>query len=194
MAKISNMETLSILGIGAGRCGTKSLASTLANQPKITCTHEVARGGDNYSVQVVINHLLDGKWDVGMQHLMWLPHIAQAVPNLKIIYITRYRDYEGWVKSLRMGRHVEQSMRKQYPYELYRHGRCKKIEDYIDLYNTTAQAFGKALNVPFLVLDLEELNSRKGLDRILAFCGIPQDKRDYKTFHEHMKSRVEVCT
>lgn len=174
-----------VIGLGAGRCGTKSLATFLDAQGIAPCTHEAQGVMDDYDHHTVHDYLQAGNWDVSMAHLMYLWYYAD-LPDLRVIYIHRTSEKERWMKSLRSARHVEQSCHNRYPYTLYRHGLPKTVEEYVADYHRIMMDLIDTLNLTVLTIDVDMLNSNEGQASICRFLGI--DEPVFGVYHEHQKN------
>lgn len=174
-----------VIGIGTGRCGTKSLAALLDGCRGCEVTHEFGSplpwhvDKQAFENKKKLIETYDGKviGDVALYHLnyadMW---------GAKIIHI--YRDKKKAVDSLidktegkGHWRNDATPWDKAFPTLAWKEKK-EAVSAYYDLYISLVED----IKSPILNINIEELNTREGQKKIFDFAEIEENDRVYKTY------------
>lgn len=175
-----------IIGIGTGRCGTKSLAHLLNIQPDSNVTHEAGHlhwfpALGNY--EPVWEELIDRKesvvGDVGYAWIQYLGRAHEDFDNLKVVYI--WRDPDEVIESFwRRNRDRVEAWGSahlwylQYPFFGFPPSKAK-IKNTILVYHELAlEMLNKYSGYS---LNMRDLNDRIKIGELLDFVGIPHTGR-----------------
>lgn len=191
-----------LIGMGSGRCGTKTLARLLDKQPAAQVTHEQAPLLDWYSshyksrAEARLNRLLDKRkapfvGDVASFYLPYARSILQQFPNARLICLKRERaatiksfcrwvdrvhplKTDHWSENPQAGFFHEPNWTRIFP--KYQVGdRAERIGLYWDEYYQRAEELSSEFEDRFRIVETETLSSTKSQAEILEFCGFAKN-------------------
>lgn len=180
-----------IVGLGTGRCGTRSLARLLDLQQGVYCTHE-AKPCLNWALEIdPARHLrisVTGATivaDVAFYYLPWVDHLRRTCENIRFVCLRRDIDetVDSFARQLpRAERWFERGGDPQW-------SRCfpnisagpfrDQVRRYWKLYYDYAEHL---LADDFRIFETPQLSTYEGAREILSFCGI--DNPDPVPVHE----------
>jgi hypothetical protein len=198
------MESRIILGIGSGRCGTRSLADVLNRQPGCRITHEdrplLAWDADQKSERLRARF---ARWRqrrsepiVGDDASLYLPYLDEALsaePDLRVICLQRPRDEvidsfgrwldrvhpvptDHWTTRPQPGRHHHPVWSTIFP-KYDEPTRQAGIGRYYDDYYRQVARLQEACPDRVGVFPTTALNDEASLRDLLSFAGIPADQQ-----------------
>ena len=182
------------VGIGTGRCGTKSLAAIVESCKNTEVGHETRQ----YISQWYSNDLCLTEWCqmaqakaeegvlVGEVQLYMLPHIMflrQRIPQLKVVHL--HRDKQATVNS-----HVQKLKPMFRPFDkakYYRDGSpwagryplidAASSEQAYEFWWEMYEALGNTLTDPVFHINMEDLNNDDEIRQLFDFLEIPEEDR-----------------
>ena len=183
-----------IIGLGTGRCGTTSLTELLMRQEGVAAMHEsrprLSWVRNAQCLQRKMEHIRrlpnPVVAEIGFYFLPYVEDILEFWPSAKFVCLKR--DKEAVVDSYMRKthgrnhwmRHDGVQWRKDriwdplYPKIDAEHKR-EAISKYCDQYHHRAVELEKSIR-NFQIFDVECLNTRGGVEKILSFCGIKNAK------------------
>jgi hypothetical protein len=194
-----------ILGMGTGRCGTKSLSVVLSRQPSTSVSHEMrpvlpwqhpeARRRIEERIRAVLHrghgHQIVG--DVASYYLNYVEHAIQLMPDTRVICLQRPRDevvlsFRRWVQDkfgpsfnfwCRPGGGWIGSRIWSPCFPKYDTSDIHEaIGHYCDDYCKEVERLLERFPENIRVFDMSSsLNSDAGLRSLLLFAGVPEDKQ-----------------
>jgi hypothetical protein len=178
-----------IIGIGTGRCGTRSLATLLANQEDTRATHEGYvmpwQTNPHYLESYICWLTRRGKEafqvDVGFYMLPYVESLAAILGEVKFVVMQRTRQgvvdsYERWVPELnhwqahRGDRWKRSAWDEAYP-KFRADSRKEALGLYWDYYRKQTALISNRLPGRVLFVDVEALNDFTSRQQVLSFCG-----------------------
>lgn len=198
------MERRNVIGLGTGRCGTKSLAHLLDLQHRSYVTHE------RFQWRVPWNRLkgleladlviadCDRKDDyllTGDVAFYWYEYIGYFMEHLdNVCFPVMKRAKEKVVDSymrITPDRNHWQEFEEPHPewhYDKWDHcfpnipapSKREAIEQYWDGYYTIMEKYQNIFPTKLRVFPVSTLNSREGQDELFSFIGIPEEQREYE--------------
>lgn len=190
---------MTVIGTGTGRCGTQSLAKLLDKCQYFRCTHErfphmpYEFDTDIYE-RWKQTFTSPNQGDVALYHGWHLERYAQDFPDAKFIVMRRNKDdvvesFLSLTEGTRNHWHdpVDDGWDTRFP--TYNHlSKAEAIAQYWEDY----YAHIKSLDIPILMVELEEFNSKKTHKEIFDWCEIPEKDRWYGLVHtNHREHHVE---
>lgn len=201
-----------IIGLGSGRCGTKSLAHLLNYQSAIHCTHEAWRWKWQFDEANFMSYFPKlffrnnyGKipGDVASWYLPYVDYLIKSL-KLDIKFICLKRDLEATVKSWLNHNQVTNNWtdRKSSFWDSSQDGisafnECfpkydlpkeDAIRLYLEDYYLLAERLQSDYPDRFKIFDVESLNSQAGIYSILEFAGIPESEMRLIKVHRNKAS------
>lgn len=167
------------LGVGPGRCGTRSLAKVLDAQPWVVCHHEQYNHTKAKTLDVVamLNRFqLHTSHKVGEVGYIWLT-VARVLrlqyPTLPIICL--HRDKYEVVESF-----MRRCVRKHKPWVLNFEGVVEDPDEsfFADHWDWTEHEMAQLAD-PVFHMRTEDLNDDAMLDAVMDFLGLPAEGRVY---------------
>lgn len=199
-AKHNSKDHIVFLGCGTGRSGTVSLAKLMTRCGNFYCTHEQTpllpwefdEELYQYKKKVLAG---DGSMGMGDVHSVYLPYLERFIedlPNIKIVCTER--DAEEVAKSFekKIGSHVNHWYDHQgkgnwqlspkwdptFPkYDIK--DRHQAILQYVEDYGAKIRNLKKHYPQNILIVDINDLSTKSGQDRIFDFVGIKKGDRRY---------------
>jgi hypothetical protein len=211
-----------ILGMGSGRCGTRSLASLLDAQPGAKVSHEehpllMWRSANKEKIVRRLERMLRSRTEpvIGDVASFYLPYVEAALefdPGIRIACLKRPREEvvqsfcqwldkvhplptNHWAKRPAVGWHHEPIWTQIFPqYETI--DRLKGIGRYWDEYYERAGELAKRFPEQVRVFDwLAALNTLEGQRDLLSFCGFADDEQVVSLdIHENQGETAPVRT
>ena len=200
------------LGIGTGRCGTKSLARIIGACKNTSIAHECGAYAcfwyqKNLKIFYYFREQVESNPDkvVGDVAFYWLPHIAKLRKILRLRVVCLHRDKESTVNSFlrlydtktRLRREDCPRLGKMPTSDYYRNwiwwnrfplieGESPKEcwEKYWDMYERESRKIKNCYH-----LNLEDLNSNKELDKLFDYLRIARKDRKYIENRHHNKKK-----
>lgn len=189
-----------VIGLGAGRTGSMSLARLFNEQPYCIGTHENFHMNwdvDMDQLDRAMKHLLSKKApviaDAASYWLNYVPLIRRQYPGTK--FICTYRDKEEIVGSFlrktwgynpwtqRDSKHYTKRYTRTWLYfPHYDAPKKKALGKYVDTYYALADTM---VDDSFRIFDIHDLNTIDGIKSILDFADIPEEQQVIKVFHEN---------
>lgn len=188
-----------IIGLGSGRCGTRSLAELLNLQPDSFVTHEALPMPWNRQPDVtslMIGRLLARTeniiGDVGYYWINYVEDLLSIRPEAKFICLKRDRQEVidsmwGYTRGLNV--HPVDDWFRMYPrYNVH----PKDAVGFMwDDYQALAESLERKYPENFVIVWIDKLNSEDGIRYILDFAGIPEDEQVITT-GIHLNKRDSV--
>jgi len=188
-----NMEKRLVIGIGTGRCGTRSLSNVLGSQPDSSFTHEARPllpwrfSEEAISKKLADLHNYEGVFigDVASYYLPYVEYILSRDPSAKFICLKRAKQEvitsflrRSIDKNLWMA-HDGKRWKKNDNDQCFPHYEASSKREAIGLYweEYTKEAERLSAKYPdnIRVWEMDQLlNSEKGLREALSFIGIPE--------------------
>ena len=207
-------ESPMFIGIGTGRCGTKSLAKLVDNCGGCSVFHEANWQTKQHKFNTPLPWEFDEKLakqriqnmkkrngiyslfgDVAFYYLNYLDYFIENYPTLKIVHI--YRDKESVVNSYLAKTSKEESLRE---YDNWTTG-AKSIDkiwthcfpkydtadkkEAIGLYYDEYIRATKKYKNHMIEINVEEINTFVGKNRIFEYLEIPYSSRQYDAVREN---------
>ena len=191
------MDKKIIIGLGSGRCGTKSLAYLLNKQSGVTCTHEVFRLPWEFKETKIRNiHSLFSKkrkdvvGDVAFYYLNYVKYLINQYPNIKFICLKRDRDetIKSYIEKTFYKDHWRNfNVKKKEGYGYSVWDKCyptysdivdkgQAIAQYYDDYYLKAEELQADYPEKFLLLNTEDAFTSDGQKKIFIFCSLDNYK------------------
>ncbi len=191
-----------ILGVGAGRCGLRSLMGLLNRQAKTQVSHQEwpllpwERRADRPGIREKFERwgrTRDGLriGDVASWYLPYVDEAIQCEPSIRVVCLKRPKDeivrsfcawldrnsplrMNHWAKSPAEGWHHDPFFTRLFPqYDVT--DREEGIRRYWDEYYQTAEDCERRFPNQFRIFDMEAaLNTKQGVEDLLSFVGIPK--------------------
>lgn len=179
-----------IIGLGTGRCGTKSLAEFLSKQADTHVTHEFGDRPvlpwkkDEGSFKSVLMELRSRRarvaGDVGFYHLPYVEDWMRAFPRVRFVVLQRarsevVRSFSSWSRGRNHWmNHNESRWRwcvwdRCFPKFDQAATRLKAIAEYWDYYYKEVSRLGTQHPDRFFRIETRELNNADKLSRLLDF-------------------------
>ena len=179
-----------IIGLGTGRCGTKSLAALLSAQPNTVVAHEYHRSPlpwhfSEDAIEKRMNSLEMINGDVGFYYLNYVDFILKKKPDTRFICLKRRKEevIASYLKKTDGRNHWVNHDNKiwsadplwdvAYP-KFDTSDKASAIGMYYDLYYQIIHTLKDKYPNNLKIFDIERLNSRKGIRSMLIFCGYTQ--------------------
>ncbi len=202
--------TTKFLGIGTGRCGTKSLMAVINSCQNCKATHEAfLTPWESVDIKELLNwftahekYNLIALGDISLNNLPKIVPLRKKIPNLKVVHIWRNKEQvaKSFIKAHQnISRILPQSkklanwhstrMIRYWPglHPLAGSGSIfpaidanSVIDSYRKYWDYYMKRAAELENV--YLMNIEELNTRKGLDRLFDYLEIPEEARCYKKF------------
>lgn len=185
------------IGCGTGRSGTVSLSKLLARCRNFHCTHEYKPmlswkiNEDAYENRK--KYFLGANMDIGDVHSVYLPYLKrfiEDIPYIKIVCTRRdneevvksfekkINDRNHWYNHKGVGWTADSIWDPTFPtYNIT--DRHEAIEEYVKNYNRRIDRLAKKYPQNILVVDMNELNTFMGQNKIFNFVGIHPLNRSY---------------
>ena len=167
------------LGVGPGRCGTKSLAEILNRVPGVRAEHErFPQTLENRpDVQQMIGLMAANSTEkvvhVGALWLMFVPVLRLQWPELPVICLHRHK--EDTIASF-MGRQRHRGR----PWIINEDGKTWRLTpEFLGRHWDRCEQQMAEITDPVLHVQVGDLNNDTGLDRVFDFLNIAQDRRVY---------------
>lgn len=199
-AKQDSKDHIVFLGCGTGRSGTVSLAKLMARCGNFFCTHEQTpllswqfdEDLYQYKKRVLTN---DGSMGMGDVHSVYLPYLErfiEDIPNIKIVCSEREPEevarsfekkvgphFNHWYEHKgRAGWQVSPKWDPTFPkYDIK--DRHQAILQYVEDYGAKIRNLQKRFPQNILIVDISELSTRAGQNKIFDFVGIKKQDRRY---------------
>jgi len=201
-----------IIGLGTGRCGTRSLAILLNEVEGLRVTHEAFRFNNFWNS----NGLVTAKWyhnmkdtldEFGDVHSAYLPEVEFIDEMIKkngdkVYFVCLERDFEKVVESFyawtegkekqnRIVNHWQMHDGTRWKHDHWdgtfpkfdpRLSKKDAIKEYVALYRGKSSYYDEEMD-NFKIFKTDDLNSTEGLDKIYDFIGITENRRVYKSVH-----------
>lgn len=174
------MRSKIVIGLGSGRCGTKSLQHLLDSQPDTIVTHEnlpIPWDNEPDVAGEMISRLLARKattvGDVGYYWLNHVERLMKVAPHAKFICLKRDRQEvieSMWDFTRGLNVHPTDEWFRMYP--RYDTDRKTAIGLMWDDYYSLAEGLQSKHPEHFRIFDIDSLNTEKGQREILSFAGI----------------------
>lgn len=185
-----------VVGLGTGRCGTRSLAALLDAQPGAHVTHERFYKALHWQgAEPVVGKLLaaardgDGiEGDVASAYLPYGEFILARTNDARFVCLERERDAtvasflaktrdkaDHWRPGAGSMRHT--GWNPSFPDYDHRISKEAAIGRYWDDYHRRAAALAAAYPDHFALFPVEVLNSAEGQREVLDFVGVPGDSQ-----------------
>lgn len=187
-----------VIGLGSGRCGTRSLAELLNLQPDSFVSHEALPMPWNRHPDVtslMIGRLLERTasitGDVGYYWINYVEDLLSARPEAKFICLKRDRQEvidSMWDFTRGLNVHPTDDWFRMYP--RYKADRKEAIGLMWDDYYEIAENLELLYPESFVIFAIHRLNIEDGIKSILDFAGIPKDEQVVKT-GIHLNKRNE---
>lgn len=202
-----------VIGLGTGRCGTKSLAVLLNHQPSTAVGHEMRpllpwdKAGAPQDVRSRFAMLVERYpqvarvGDVGHFYLPYIPDLFEAFENLRVVCLQRDREetidsFIRWITATRSGRPVNHWSLDRDGFESDPWDRCfphyptrdmaQGIGRYWDDYYREAQRLATAFPEQFRIFPTERsLREVDGIRELLDWVGVPRARQCIVIVHEH---------
>lgn len=206
---IENGRTQLIVGMGTGRCGTKSLAAVLCNQPGTAVLHEGKprlpwEPGDEDLVRRF--ERIGNYWpgvrrfgDVGPYYLTRVPELVRLFPNIRIVCMRRERaatvtSYMRWLEKTRPGQlldhwRAERTGLDEDSWDIcYPKYEVDTLEEglgrFWDDYYATAEAYAEQFPGNVRIFDMEPtLNDEQAISALLTWVGVPPEEQVLEVEH-----------
>lgn len=181
------MDKKVIIGLGSGRCGTKSLSHLFDSQPDSSFTHEALPMPWNRNPADAQPEMFrrlferDAKY-IGDSGYYWINYVGDMIdvkPDAKFICLQRDRQEvieSMWDHSRGLNTHPTDDWYMMYPrYDTDRKSAVGLMwDDYRWIAN---QLIGKYFD-SFRVFDVDRLNDEDGVNAILDFAGFLKEDRE----------------
>lgn len=198
------MGARNVIGLGTGRCGTRSLAHLLNSQPNSYVTHERFRWRVPWEKQKGIrlaNLVIEGcrqkdsyflTGEVGFYWYSYVGYFMQELDNLRFVVMRREREkvVDSYMRISPERNHWQEfdEPHPQWHHDKFDHcyptivaeSKREALERYYYGYYSTMEEYQKIFPSRLRIFHTDTLNSREGQDRILAFVGVPEDRRTYE--------------
>ncbi len=194
-----------VLGMGTGRCGTRSLAQVLSAQPECRVTHEEwpllpwVSDDPGALLRRRIERMLRTRAEpvVGDVASFYLPYVGEAIriwPDLRVICLRRPREEvvrsfcawldrvhplptNHWAKVPAPGWHHEPVYTRMFP-QYEEQDREAGIRRYWEEYYAAGEDLEREFPQQMRIFDTDAaLNSSDGQRDLLAFAGVPGDRQ-----------------
>lgn len=202
-----------VFALGLGRCGTRSLATLFDQLPQVQSMHEpepplidlaVARmNGEEFDGQAFLKtHRVDIMEDLRVTHFlessMWnswiIPDLAEMWPHAKFVWLIRdifswaYSAYRrGWYLPLtEKEREIMVRIRPQPLQWPTLTTRWFKLGWMWKVYMTHIENDLTETGVPWIMLNVGDLNSLDKMSQVVRWCGFPGELRE--TVHDNSGS------
>jgi hypothetical protein len=196
-----------VIGLGSGRCGTKSLAHLLNLQERAHVEHErhgpVPWHGAEALIADSLKELLaldaDLVGDVGFYYLPYVERILSRYPTVRFVCLQRpkratvasymkkskgrnpWMEHDGceWKHDGWDASFPKSALRLDQDAVRFSPSERKRfaLDQYWDEYYDRAQQLQREHPEAFRIVPMTALNSTKGQDEILAFVGVPEGRR-----------------
>lgn len=211
MAKPNRRNINIVIGLGTGRCGTRSLSQLLNAQKGCYCSHEgieLSWDPDLLAFWRLLYRLINVELagptskglkvtaDVGWYWINYVPEITNHVKNPKFICMTRPRQevidsFEAYMPEINHWTHKdskhfdpEHTQGVGHNASVWPHydlPRPEAIGAYWDEYHKYAHYWADKFPANFQIFGVNTLNSDKGVKKLLKFAGFPARGQVRKT-------------
>jgi len=182
-----------IIGLGTGRCGTKSLAYLLNEQEDSSFSHEIVGSKltwkpNNVMLRSAIYFALGKRTsfsgDVAFNFLSYVDIIKKLRPECKFIVMMRDREdtinsYMNWTRKDDLwikGYKDKEEWYKCYPNYPKKYSKEERIGLYWDEYYWKIDKLIVKYPDSFWIMKMEWLNDKEAIEKMLDFCGFPEKK------------------
>lgn len=186
-----------VIGLGSGRCGTKSLHTLFNLQPFFMSKHEGYRlpwEFDQERFEQALSGLQNSEFeiscDVGLYWLRYVPKVLFRFPDAKFVCMVRDKtetvnSYMAWtVKKNHWTDPDSQAWTDEWKpdewdecYPKYPLEKRTAIGTYYDDYYSLANYYSIQYKENFQVFQVDSLNNKKGQSSILDFLEVPKNER-----------------
>lgn len=179
---------IKFLGCGTAKSGTVSLTKLIEHCQNWSCTHEMHpeeewdESADKLLEKIGMLEKFDGNGgDVACWHLPHIDAVLQKYPNIKVVCMKRDRDetVKSFIANFPQIALDGVQMFRYFPAQSGNSFE-RKVKNYWDMYYEIADELEEKYH-NFKIFDIENLNTRKGQDKIFDFIGIQKHLRFYPT-------------